>query len=477
MANEKILVVEDDQAVASLIALFLKRCGYDVAACAATGEDALAQTERARPNLALMDINLGGELDGVQTAERLRARFDVPVVFLTGLADDETIRRSRKAKAFGYLLKPFRQEDLKSSIDLALNKHQVESKLRRVEHWFTAAIKSVGEAVITTDEAGKLTFLNPVAETLTGWEAEDAQGRPLKQVFSTNLDCPAGDSSAVLSSDQAVLVSREGATLPIEFSVAPIRNDAGLLVGRVLVFRDISERRRAEEELRRSRGELRLLAAHVERVREEERKHIAREVHDELGQKITGLRMDLSWMEKRLPAISDTTTREALSSKARSMFELLDQMVKTVRKVSAELRPGVLDDLGLVAAIEWQARDWQARAGIECHVKADVGELAACTERDTAVFRIFQEALTNVARHAGASKVMARLRSEDGWLIVEIADNGRGITKEDRRRAKSFGLLGMNERAGLLGGACEVQGTPGQGTIVRLKLPLKGGTT
>ena len=482
MANERILVVEDDQAVAGLITLYLKRSGYEVAACAATGEDALVQAERTHPHLALMDIGLEGHLDGVETAERLRARFDVPVVFLTGLADDETIKRSQDAKAFGYVLKPFRPEDLKTSIDLALSKHQVESKLRRVEHWFTAAIKSIDEAIVTTDEEAKITFLNPVAEALTGWKAGEAQGRSLEQVLRIKAQLAAGGAESVISSSpvtsafasshQTVLVGRDGAAVPIECSAAPIRNDASAVIGRVLVFRDITERKRAEEELRRSREELRLLAAHLEGVREEERKHIAREVHDELGQKITGLKMDLSWMEKRLPAIADQAARESLAAKARSMFELLDQMVMTVRKISAELRPGVLDDLGLVAALEWQARDWQARAGIECQVVTEIRELAVSPERDTAIFRIFQETLTNVARHAQATKVCAHLRVEENWLVIEMKDNGRGITEEERRRAKSFGLLGMNERAALLGGAFVIHGLPGRGTTVRVKFPL-----
>jgi signal transduction histidine kinase len=297
-------------------------------------------------------------------------------------------------------------------------------------------------------------------------------------------DGPGGSANGPIASAPAFARTRPatlrgpgGAVVPIECQSAPIRNDAGVVVGRVLVFRDISERRRAEDELRRSREELRLLAAHVERVREAERKHIAREVHDELGQKITGLRMDLSWMEKRLPAIPDAALREPLAAKARSMFELLDQMVKTVRKISAELRPGVLDDLGLVAALEWQARDWQARTGIECHVTASLGEVPACPERDTALFRIFQEALTNVARHARATQVTAHLGAENGWLALEIRDNGRGITLKERQRAKSFGLLGMNERAMLLGGRFEIRGEPGPGTTVRVQLPLAGATS
>lgn len=483
MANAKILVVEDDSAVADLIARYLKRLGYDVAACVATGEEAIAQAERTHPDLALMDIALHGELDGVETAQRLRTRFDVPVVFLTGLADDVTVKRSQEAKAFGYLLKPFRQDDLKGSIDLALSKHQVESKLRRIERWFSAAIKSIGDAVITTDEEANVTFLNPVAEALTGWKLGESLGRPLEDVFRVQNEGGSAPGQGVVRrssteravftfSRQTTLVARDGATVAVECSAAPIRNEQGAIIGSVLVFRDITERKRGEEEIRRSREELRSLAAHGEKVREEERTRIAREIHDELGQMLTGLKMDLSWIGKRLPQIADETMRQSLSDKAKSMSELLDHMVKTVRKISAELRPGVLDDLGLVPALEWQAREWQARTGIECSVESNLGERSVPAEHGTALFRIFQETLTNVARHAQATHVRALLGLEQDWLVMEIKDNGRGISDDEQRQTKSFGLLGMKERATMLGGKWSIRGVPGNGTTVSVRIPL-----
>jgi PAS domain S-box-containing protein len=483
MSKQRILVVEDDPAVADLIVRYLKRSGYEVAACVASGEDALVEAARSRPHLALMDIGLRGDLDGVQTAERLQARFDVPVVFLTGLADDATIQRSHDAAAFGYLVKPFRPDDLKTSINLALNKHQVESKLRRIEHWFTAAIRSIGEAIVTTDETAKVTFLNPVAEALTGWTLDEAVGQPLEAIFHAQSDSmvlksksPAQRSSAggtpVASSRETTLLSRAGRTIPIERSASPIRNDQGEIVGSVLVFRDVTERRQAETDLKNSREQLRSLAAHLERVREDERTRIAREIHDELGQILTGLKMDLVWIEKRLPTVNDEAIRQPLTNKTRSMVGLLDQMVKTVRKISAELRPGVLDDLGLLPAMEWQARDWQIRTGIECAVVSDVSEDAVTPEQRTALFRIFQETLTNVARHAQATQVRARLNLENDWLAMEINDNGRGITEEEQRYTKSFGLLGMKERAMMLGGQVRIQGTPGQGTSVQVRIPI-----
>jgi signal transduction histidine kinase len=198
---------------------------------------------------------------------------------------------------------------------------------------------------------------------------------------------------------------------------------------------------------------------------------MAREIHDELGQMLTGLKMDLSWIERRLPTIADAAVRQPISGKARSMVELLDQMVKTVRKISAELRPGVLDDLGLLPAMEWQARDWEARTGIECKVHSDLGERPVPPDRGTALFRIFQETLTNVVRHAQATQVHARVSLEAGDLVLEINDNGRGITEEEQRHTKSFGLLGMKERATMLGGQFSIHGTPGKGTTVHVRIP------
>jgi PAS domain S-box-containing protein len=482
MPNERILVVEDDPAVADLVTRYLKKSGYCVAACVATGEEALTEAARAGADLALMDISLRGALDGVQTARQLRARFEMPVVFLTGLADDETIQRSQEAQAFGYLLKPFRQEDLKAGIDLALSKHPVERRLRRIEGWFTAAIKSIGEAVITADEQGRVTFLNPAAEALTGWKLSEAVGAPLEEVFQLvpmpeqsaagNIPASRGERAAGAAASCGSLRPRHGAAVPVDWNAAPIRNEQGAVIGRVLIIRDITERRRAETELLRSREQLRSLAAHLEDVREEERSRIAREVHDELGQMITGLRMDLAWLEKRLPSMAGDSAREPLRVKTNAMAELLDRMVKTVRQIADDLRPGVLDDLGLAAALEWQARDWQARTGVECRVSASLEGATVTPERGTALFRVFQESLTNIARHARATSVEACLRAEAGWLLLEIRDNGRGITEPERQRGKSFGLLGMQERATLLGGEFSISGEPGRGTMVRVRIPI-----
>ena len=217
--------------------------------------------------------------------------------------------------------------------------------------------------------------------------------------------------------------------------------------------REISERKAIEQSLRNSEERLREFAAHIQSVREEERTNIAREIHDELGQALTGLRMDLSWLSKRLPK-----ELKEPAEKVKAMFRLIDDTILSVRKISSELRPQVLDDVGLTGTLKWQAREFQARTGIRCKVELSKEEFDLDQKRSTAVFRIFQEVMTNVARHASATRVGIKLRLDYDHLILNIVDNGVGITESDLRSPGSLGLLGIRERAFLLGGSVEIEG-------------------
>src|SRR6185312_3682714 len=206
-------------------------------------------------------------------------------------------------------------------------------------------------------------------------------------------------------------------------------------------------------------------AARLQSIREEERKHITREIHDELGQSLTGFKMDLAWMRNRLQS-EEPLQRQPILDKMREMGGLLDETANLVRRLCTELRPGVLDDLGLIAAIEWQAREYQNRTGIQCHLQIDPTSLSVDSEHSTALFRIFQEILTNVARHAGASSVKVSLKTIGPEILLAVADNGRGITEQEMIGANSLGLLGMRERAVILGGNVDIRGLPGKGTTV-----------
>jgi signal transduction histidine kinase len=218
--------------------------------------------------------------------------------------------------------------------------------------------------------------------------------------------------------------------------------------------------------------QLRELAARLEAAREEERSGSAREIHDQLGQSLTAIKLDLSWIARRAasPAGLDIP-RDVLLERLRATIALTDEVIQQVRRISAELRPGVLDDLGLTAAIEWQAQEFQKRTGVTCAVSSTLGETHLSRDVSTAVFRICQEALTNVARHANATRVEVSLEGGTDSLRLEVRDDGGGVPAEVIQSPKSLGLLGMRERARHIGGSTEVR-AGAEGTLVSLEVPL-----
>ncbi|MDQ3664988.1 MAG: HAMP domain-containing protein [Acidobacteriota bacterium] len=235
--------------------------------------------------------------------------------------------------------------------------------------------------------------------------------------------------------------------------------------------REIAERERAEGQLRNSREQLRALSAHLQSVREEERTRLAREIHDELGQLLTGMIIDLSWLEEKLSAANGATPSPSLVAKVRSLLQLADTTVDTVRRIATELRTGLLDDFGLMAAVEWQTQEFQSRTGIKCDLVINLDGTDLDSTYSAAVFRIFQEALTNVARHAEASSVSIVLEKNEGQLILQVEDNGKGVTEEVLANTLSLGVVGMRERALILGGEVEIRGVRGKGTRVTARIP------
>ena len=232
---------------------------------------------------------------------------------------------------------------------------------------------------------------------------------------------------------------------------------------------EIAERFRVEAELNRSQARLRDLASHLQFIREEERTQIAREIHDELGQALTALKMDVHWLGLRLPA-----EQPLLSDKTKSMARLIDATVQAVRRISSELRPKLLDDLGLSAAMEWQANEFSQRSGIPCDFRSEPEDIILDQARSTAVFRIFQETLTNIARHAEATEVEAVLKENDGRIELFVHDDGKGITPEQSSESTSLGIIGMRERVLSLAGELNLSGSPETGTTVQVSLPLEG---
>lgn len=427
MPLDKILIVEDEKPFAQVVQGYLERLGFNVVGVVDSGEDALRVSAETNPNLVLMDIEICGGMDGFEVAELLRQKYDLPIIFLTGLGDDATLERVRRSGSFGYLRKPFRPEELKASIELAFIRHGREAQLKRSEQSLSAAIKSAEDAVVLADKGEVVTFLNPAAERLTGWPASRAVGQKLEKIFQLTGEAGAVDAMFRASArgafvHEATLVTLAGHEVAVEVSASLVRDEARGTTGSVLVFRDVTVRKQSEAGLKKSQSELRSLAGHLESAREAERTRIAREIHDELGQLLTGFKIGLVWLEKKIAAQPETP-RAALLEKAQAMTNLLGNMVLCVRRISTELRPGVLDDLGLAAAVEWQTRDFQRRTGIKATVKAELSERPLPREIATALFRVLQESLTNVGTPRRGEE---RARQTDGaGRSDRFADQGR----------------------------------------------------
>jgi PAS domain S-box-containing protein len=310
---------------------------------------------------------------------------------------------------------------------------------------------------------------------LAGMKKEEALGKKCYEVFRGPLchtvGCPL---TRIINGEDRVECDSEkvrdgGPKIPCIVTATPFRGPEGELIGIVEDFKDISERKHAEEELRKSRRRLRELASYLESAREKERTRIAREIHDELGQALTALKMELHWCIQRLPE-----NDKLLIEKAKTLSELIDTNVHLVQRISSELRPGILDDLGLSAAIEWQSGQFQDRTGIDCDIISEPEDIVLDQTRSTAIFRIFQETLTNIARHANATNVDIVIQEEAAGVELKVCDNGKGITEKEIVDPKSFGLMGIKERVHSLGGVVEISGAENQGTTVRVRIPTEG---
>jgi len=413
---------------------------------------------------------------------------------------------------------PLSRNFLGVAIEDVTDRNLAERTLRDSEERFRLLIQGVREcAIFQLDPAGHVVSWNAGAERLKGYRAEEIIGKHFSVLYLRE-DVMSGKPGLNLkeaaqhgqTEDEGWRVRKDGSRFWANVVITALRDQEGNLLGFAKLTRDMTERRekeealtkakellelraeqraavltrvnhelrteiwdreRAEEQLRTSLDQLRALAARLQSVREEERTSIAREIHDELGQACTAIKMDLALIGRK------TTKRQArLRAKVDSASQLVDNMIATLRRIASELRPRTLDDLGLTAALEWQAQDFESRTGIHCQVTLPRDPLALDSERSTAIFRIFQESLTNVARHAQATRVEARLELEAQHLIFQVHDNGRGFDPLEAKSRRSLGLVGMQERALLLNGDLKIEGVPGAGTTMTLRIPLPTST-
>jgi PAS domain S-box-containing protein len=371
---------------------------------------------------------------------------------------------------------------------------QAEAALRESESRLRALIEAIPQQVWTAKPDGALDYVSQRVVEYFGRTFEDMIGWGWEQVLHPD-DLPecrkrwlhALETGEPYEIEFRLKNARDGSYRWHLGRALPLRGPNGLIVKWFGTNTDITERKQIENALQRayaelewrvrertaelalSQEQLRALTTHLESVREEERARIAREVHDELGQALTALNMDLAWLRKRLPSAAALAP---LREKAAAMSALIAETIDSVRKIASALRPSMLDQLGLAAAIEWQAAEFQQRSGIACRLLMDPQDIVLDRQLSIALFRILQEALTNVVRHAAATQVVITLDKTDTEVRLAVEDNGKGITEDVQTAPGSFGILGMRERALALGGALQIGSKDGTGTTVSVWVPL-----
>lgn len=361
---------------------------------------------------------------------------------------------------------------------------RMEHRLQESEEHFRSLIDGVRDyAIFMLDPEGRVASWNPGAEAINGYQAEEIIGRHFSCFYPPADIAREKPQRELIAAATEGRFEEEGWRLRKDSSaffasvvITPLRDVSGRLRGFAKVVRDITERRQTAERLLASREQLRALAARLQAVREDERGSLAREVHDQFGQVLTAVRIDLTLLEQSVrEGPCSKISREAICAEVASIKGLVDQAINSVKQIAMELRPLVLDELGLIAALEWQAGEFQKRTGIPCRFKSQVASVDVDGDRAIATFRIFQEALTNIVRHAQAKSVSASISEHEDGIVLEICDNGVGIDEREVTSSKSLGLIGMRERALVLGGEVTVNGVKGHGTTVRVRIPVPAG--
>ncbi|MCT7960268.1 ATP-binding protein [Laspinema sp. D1] len=526
MSNETILVVEDEGIVALDIQTILEDLGYQVPVAVASGEEAIQSVAEIQPDLVLMDIHLEGSIDGVSAAEQIRDRFNIPVVYLTAYSDEDTLQRAKLTTPFGYLIKPLEARSLKSTIDMAIYRHQIEQELKQSKEWFATTLRSIGDAVIATDEIGRIRFINPVAETLTGWKQAEALGKEIGQVFRITHEMSAAIAQRLGTAEiptenlgetpnERVLIAKNGSKIPIDDTVAPIGGENDKIIGAVYVFRDITSKK-ATEVLQKER--IRLETEVKERALAEAEIRRLLEIETELSEFKSRLITTISH-EFRTPMSVILSSAELLQVYSDTWPEERKETHYQRIKTAIEYMTGMIEDVTLVGQAESGHLEFQPHpmelvdfctrsveqmnvtTGDRHHIR-----LIAHTEKISALMdsQLLRQILNNLFSNAikyspqggeitlelntESRPITPNLQQPESLVVFRIKDPGIGIPQQDLQqlfesfqratnvgtiRGTGLGLAIVKKCVELHRGHIEIESEIDRGSTFIVKIPLQ----
>lgn len=500
MANTTILIVEDEEIVAADLASKLSKLGYEISGTSPSGEEAITLARELRPDLVLMDIHLAGSMDGVEAAGRIHQELTIPVIFLTAHSDSATIQRAKLTEPFGYILKPFERQNLATSIEMALYKHQAERKLRESEVRYRQLFDRNPDGVFTLDCSGRILVVNPACEKISGYQQSELLTR-------TFMDCCASDTvtQAIEHFErckreltslhlETTIIHRDGRRIDLWVTAQPILSARNTITIHCTA-KDITVRKQMEEALRESQSalkqaneklrvsnqtletrvasrtatleqrtiQLRALASELIMAEERERRRVATMLHDQLQQVLVGARLHLEYIRSR------NKDNLALQQVLVKVEGLIAESINSTRLLTAELSPTALYQFGVGAAMKWLGEWCEEKYGLEVTVETEPEAEVEAEEVKVALFQSVRELLFNVRKHAKVNNAEIRLRRLEGGVIhLEVSDNGVGFDPTEVRSREGtsggFGLFSLRERLELLGIDLKIESTPGRGS-------------
>ena len=504
-----VLIVEDEQIVALDLQQMLKSMGYDTFGIAASGEQALALTEKRSPDAVLMDIRLRGRLDGIETARLLRGRLDAPLLFLTAHADEATLDRAKQAEPHGYLVKPVRPAELRSALEMAVHKHRADRRLREREQWISTTLRSIADAVLSVDSTGRITFMNGMAEQLTGASAAQVTGRPAREVLclvdsqgrpldETPLDRALREGHTATPQESYLRDRQSGELRLVSDSAAPII-ERGRVFGAVVVFRDVTENRRLQRQLEAAdrMASLGTISAGV-----------AHEINNPLAVVIAGadlLREDLDRLDAGEPHAPDPAVTSGATDAPEPSRQAIQQALQSIAEVRSAAgriseivaglrtfaRPAERSSgrANVARSVEWAVRATSHQLRHTARIRVDAEEVPAASVDENQLGQVLVNLLINAGqafgpRAAAANEIRVSCRTgQDGRIVVEVTDNGVGMPPEVRERVFEpfFTTKTVDQGTGLglsichgivtrAGGDIEIESRVGEGSTFRVLL-------